>query len=126
MFPTAHTELVLHSATEGTNFFTRRVFDGSDADGASDISAFILPPRAAAQETGLSPELMKNPLVAMDSHPVHFAFFKINDEREQPDYEMDLSLLPNSIARHIKIDYGDLSVVGTLVSIESLPPQHCP
>ena len=125
LFPTAHTELVLRTATEGGKFFTSRVFDGSDEAGAGDISAFISPPRSVDQETGLSPELMKNPLVSADSWPVHLAFFKIDGEKEQPDYEMDLSLLPNSIARYIKIDYGDFSMIGTLVGVESFTAQKC-
>ena len=125
MFPTAHTEYVLSSAADGQKFFTRRVFDGSDTDGASDISAFIAPLRPTDQEDGLSVELKKNQLVAADAWPVHLAFFKINDEKEQPDYEMDLGLLPNSIARHIRINYSDFSIIGTLVGVESIATQNC-
>jgi len=126
LFPSAHTELVLRSAAESQKFFTRRVFDGSDEDGSSDISAFIMPQRALAQEAGLDSKLKENPLLADAAWPVHMAFFAIGSETGEPDYEMDLALLPNGVARHMKIDYGDFSVTGNLEDIEALPAQKCP
>ncbi|MDR3425430.1 MAG: cell envelope integrity EipB family protein [Alphaproteobacteria bacterium] len=126
LFPTAHTELILENAARGDKFFTRRVFDGSDADGASDISAFVLPPRAAAAEEGLDAKMKENPLVSGNAFPVHMAFFKIGGETGEPDYEMDLSLMPSGIARRMKIDYGDFSVTGNLQEVEALPAQNCP
>lgn len=125
LFPSAHTALILQKAAAGEKLFTRRVFDGSDEDGASDISAFILPQQAIAQETSLDPKLKQNPLLADAAWPVHMAFFKIGAENEEPDYEMDLNLMPNGVARHMKIDYGDFSVTGNLEDVQALPPQSC-
>jgi hypothetical protein len=126
LFPTAHTELILQRASLGDKFFSRRVFDGSDESGSSDISAFISGPRALAQEASLSAQLKKNALLAEAAWPVHMAFFNIGTETGVPDYEMDLTLLPNGIARYMKIDYGDFSVNGNLEDLEALPPQKCP
>ena len=53
------------------------------------------------------------------------AFFKVGADTEEPDYEMDLTLEPNGIARHMKIDYGDFSVTGNLEDLEALPAQSC-
>jgi hypothetical protein len=126
LFPSAHTELILHEAATGENFFSRRVFDGSDESGASDISAFILPHRPVVKEFALKAKLKKNPLLADPEWPVHLAFFKIGTETGEPDYEMDIGLLKNGIARYLKIDYGDFSVTGNLEEIEALKPQNCP
>jgi hypothetical protein len=130
LFPSAHTELILQNAvkmqTGGDKLFTRRVFDGSDETGSSDVSAFIMPQRSIEQEPGIDSKLQNNPLLADAAWPVHLAFFNIGTEIGEPDYEMDLTLLPNGIARHMKIDYGDFSVIGNLSDIESLPAQNCP
>jgi hypothetical protein len=130
LFPSAHTELILQKAAKiqggGEKLFTRRVFDGSDEDGSSDISAFIMPERPLAQETGLDKKAKESMLLADAAWPVHMAFFGTGSETGEPDYEMDLTLLPNGIARHMKIDYGDFSVIGTLADVESLPTQSCP
>ena len=126
MFPTAHTAYILDQASRGEKFFSRRVFDGSDEDGASDISAFILSEKAAAKEPPVAKKLKKNPLLEGAAWPVHLAFFKEGSETGEPDYEMDLNLLPNGIARHMRIDYGDFSVTGKLEEVEPLKTQSCP
>ncbi len=125
LFPSAHTALILQNAMRGEKFFSRRVFDGSDEDGSSDISAFITPQRSVALDTSLDDKMKQNPLLADAAWPVHMAFFNAGTETGEPDYEMDLTLLPNGIARHMKIDYSDFSVTGTLQDLEALPPQHC-
>jgi hypothetical protein len=125
LFPSAHTELILQKAMQGEKLFTRRVFDGSDEDGSSDISAFILPQQANALEAADAIKLKDNPLLTGPAWPVHMAFFKIGTETGEPDYEMDLNLMSNGVARHMKIDYGDFSVIGKLEEAEALPAQGC-
>lgn len=126
MFPSAHTTLILQQAAQNEKLFSRRVFDGADSDGSSDISAFILPARALATQTGLSDKLKISPLLAGSAYPVRMAFYKPESEAASPDYEMDLDLLPNGVARHMKIDYGDFAVAGTLEDIELLASPSCP
>jgi hypothetical protein len=125
LFPTAHTELILRKAAVNDNFFSRRVFDGSDEDGSSDISAFISPQRPDAKDSGKT-EAKKNPLLADPAWPVHMAFFKIGTETGEPDYEMDMNLVPNGVVKTMKIDYGDFSVIGTLEEAQALHSANCP
>jgi hypothetical protein len=126
LFPSAHTKLILQEAAKGEKFFSRHVFDGSDEDGSSDISAFILPPRALGKEPELKGKGKKNPLLTEAAWPVHLAFFKIKTETGEPDYEMDMNLLPNGVAQHMKIDYGDFAVTGNLEEAQALQTQKCP
>lgn len=121
LFPSAHTELILEKAMTGEKIFSRRVFDGSDDDGSDDVSVFINPPEAHWQETDLNAKLKSNPLLAGPAWPVRMAFFKINTETGEPDYEMNLNLLSNGIAQKMMIDYGDFSVTGTLTDVEPMP-----
>lgn len=125
MFPSAHTALILAQAAKGEKFFSRHIFDGSDAEGSSDISAFVLPQRATATDAALDDKMKDNPLLSEAAWPVHMAFFKTGSETGEPDYEMDLNLLDNGVARHMKIDYGDFSVTGNLEEVQALPPQNC-
>ena len=125
LFPSAHTTLILQKAAASEKLFTKRVFDGSDEAGSSDISAFVLPQQATSVETSLDPKLKDNPLLAAPAWPVHMAFFPISGETGEPDYEMDLTLEPNGVARHMKIDYSDFSVTGNLEGLEALPAQSC-
>ena len=53
------------------------------------------------------------------------AFFKIDTETGEPDYEMNLNLLSNGVAQKMLIDYGDFSVTGTLTDIEPIPAAGC-
>lgn len=125
LFPSAHTKLILEKAMAGDKIFSRRVFDGSDEDGSDDVSVFINPSEAHWQETDLSPKLKSNPLLAQPAWPVRMAFFKIDTETGEPDYEMNLNLLANGVAQKMMIDYGDFSVTGTLTDIEPMPSAGC-
>jgi hypothetical protein len=125
MFPSAHTKLVLEKALTNERFFTRRVFDGSDEDGEADISAFIGRPAKAFKPDDLDKD--SNDVFLLDARawPVRLAFFKPETETGEPDYEMDLVLQENGIARSMTIDYGGFSVAGALSKLESLPASEC-
>ncbi len=122
IFPSRHTELLIQKAEAGEKLFTRRVFDGSDEDGQDDISAFIGAENANMQTADLDPKLKNSPLLAQPSWPIRMAFFKTDTDTGEPDYEMNLTLLANGVARDMRLDYGDFSVSGTLTDIEPLPP----
>ena len=125
VFPSTHTLQLLQKANAGENLFTRRVFDGSDDVGSDDVSAFIHPQNAERQTTGMTEKIMDSPLLAQPYWPVRMAFFKLDTETGEPDYEMNINLLNNGIARTMKIDYGDFSVTGTLTDIQALPSSGC-
>ena len=121
LFPSAHTKLILEKAMAGEKLFTRRVFDGSDEDGQADVSAFIGERRENPQAAEANASLRDNPLLAQPAWPVRLAFFKPDTETGESDYEMDLVLLANGVARSMLIDYGEFAVSGTLSSLEALP-----
>lgn len=128
VFPTGHTELIVRNALAGENFFTRRVFDGSDTIGFADVSAFIGPEvQNVGQEEGALPkDVASNPLLKTRAWPVRMAFFDPEEPSGVPDYEMDIILQENGVARSIRIDYGDFSVKGVLTKIDSSVSPLCP
>lgn len=125
LFPSAHTKLILQKAAANEKLFTRRVFDGSDEEGSNDVSVFINASTAKLQEADINSKLKNNPLLSVPSWPVRMAFFKIETETGEPDYEMNLNLLANGIARTMQIEYGDFSVIGTLTEVEAIPSPGC-
>jgi hypothetical protein len=125
LFPSAHTMMILEKAASGERLFTRRVFDGSDEEGQADVSAFIGPRQDQTPGADANPVLKDNPLVIRPVWPVRLAFYKPDTETGEPDYEMNLELQANGIARSMRIDYGDFSVSGVLGSLEALPSSGC-
>jgi len=126
LFPSAHTKMVLEKAAAGNDkFFSRRVFDGSDEKGQSDISVFIGGRNERSLGSEVSPDLRDNPLLASSFWPVRLAFFDIDSETGEPDYEMNMVLQENGIARSLLLEYKTFSISGVLKSIEALPAPDC-
>lgn len=119
MFPTAHTLAILDHAERNEPFFARTIFDGSDAEGPTEVSTVAGKP-GAPKESG------KDPLLKVEkSWPVRMAFFPLQSDSAQPEYEMSLRLLENGIAESMQIDYGDFTVNAVLEKIEALPKSGC-
>jgi hypothetical protein len=121
LFPTAHTLALLRAARANERFLAHVVFDGSDAEGPSEISAAIgaaTRPRTSLQGPG-------GDLLNGTMYPVRMAFFPIASGNPEPQYEMTLWLLENGVAEQILIDYGDFRVQGTLRELEALPAPRC-
>ena len=119
MFPTAHTLAILDHAERNEPFFTRTIFDGSDAEGPTEVST-------VAGKPGAPKESAKDPLLKVQkSWPVRMAFFPLQSDSAQPEYEMSLRLLENGIAESMQIDYGDFTVNAVLEKIEALPKSGC-
>lgn len=119
MFPTAHTLAVLDHASAGDTFFNRIVFDGADAEGATEVSTVI---GAAIQTKDDAAEpLLKD----KKAWPVRMAFFPLKSDSAQPEYEMSLRLLQNGVAESMQIDYGDFTVNAILEKVEPLPKSGC-
>jgi hypothetical protein len=126
LFPSAHTAAIIEKAKAGEKMFTKRVFDGSDEDGAADISAFIGDKIGAYEPKDPNAKLAKdNALLQAHAWPVRLAFYKPQTETGEPDYEMDLVLQENGVARSMHMDYGDFTVTGELESLEAAASSGC-
>ena len=119
MFPTAHTLGILQHAKAGDRFFNAMVFDGADAEGSTEVNAFIGPAGSADGTQG--GELTKG----KKGWPVRMAFFPLHSDSAQPEYEMSLRLLQNGIAESMQIDYGDFTIKAILETLQALPKSGC-
>jgi len=118
MFPTAHTMHLLEMPGNGEPFFARPVFDGSEAEGATPISAVVGKAKPIDAD-----DFKAGNLVRKAAFPVHLAFFPTAEQEYLPDYETTMMLQDNGVVRSMLIDYGDFKVD---VKLESLEPTAKP
>ncbi len=119
MFPTSHTLGILQHAKAGDRFFNATVFDGADAEGSTEVNAFIGP--AGNADGAQGGDLTKG----KKGWPVRMAFFPLHSDSAQPEYEMSLRLLQNGIAESMQIDYGDFTIKAILETLQALPKSGC-
>lgn len=126
LFPTAHTIAMLNAAEHGDKLFNALMFDGTDTEGLSEISAVISKARPVQSElarTGWTADKKA------EGFPIRMAFFSTSSDDGQPesapDYEMDTAMLPNGVSEYLLIDYGDFKMRGTLEKVELLPAPKC-
>ena len=120
LFPSAHTILLIDKARAGEKFLTRLVFDGAADENAVQVSAVIgakVPPEPAPNKFGA--------LVARPGWRIRLAFFPVDPNAEEPDYELGMRLLDNGVSRDMVIDYGDYSIHAQLDDIEPLSKPRC-
>lgn len=133
LFPTAHTMKLLQQAKSGKKFFTARIFDGSDSDGAVDITSFIsdknLPPDSIAKKSEsykpVAGGTFDQSLIAVPSWKVRMAFFPIKNKEATSDYELSMVFHENGIIGDMVIEYADFSVSQKLVALERIAPPNC-
>lgn len=124
LFPAADTRFLIARAEAGDRFVGRRVFDGSDLDSASEVTAVIGPKLApgAGGDEGKQPRAT---LLDRPSWRIRLAFFSSDPAAVTPDYEESVRLLDNGVLQDMVLDYGDYSIHAKLEQIEALPRPHC-
>ncbi len=118
VFPTEHTEILIERALAGERLFARTVFDGTTDFGPMLINAFI------GGSLQVSPEA-EEPLTNVRGWRMRLAFFPLDRGTESPEYEVELELQENGIARSVELDYGDFTIRGVLAHLETLPKPGC-
>lgn len=121
MFPTAHTAMLISNALHGGGALqVRPVFDGSEVEGASPVSAIIGRGQPLAGNA-IADAALRRP----QSFPVHLAFFARDVQQATPDYDTMMLLLDNGVIQSMLIDYGDFTVRAELQTLQALPRPQC-
>ncbi|MEQ8396864.1 DUF1849 family protein [Thalassobaculum sp.] len=118
LMPSEHTLRLIDEAKKGKKFFQATVFDGSEVEPGSLVSAVIGSPKS-------TPAAIDHPALAGSYWPVRLAFFKPGQTESAPDFEMSVDLLENGIARRMLLDYGDFRVAMTLERLEVIDRKGC-
>ncbi len=64
-------------------------------------------------------------LAELVSWPVSIGYFEPKMGDLTPSYQIDFRLYANGVSRELLIDYGDVSIHGTLTSLEYLKAEAC-
>jgi hypothetical protein len=120
LFPTAHTFVLLKKAKAGVKFERRLVFDGSEVEGPSTMTAFLLPKRTAPP--GGHP---KSLIVPQPVWPMNIAVFSEKGKVQEPEFEMTIYLQANGVVPEMTMDYGDFVVRATLKLFEVMKKPDC-
>ena len=129
IFPVQHTIRLIGAAIRGEHAMAVNLFDGSDkGQKASFTNSIIgrLRPAQASPDTAAVKNAER--LNALRSWPVNIAYYATESAKAEgtPEHEMSFTVYENGVVSKLAIDYGSLSVKGTLAEIEFYPPAKCP
>jgi hypothetical protein len=116
LFPTEHMAKLIAAAQGGSMRLSRVMFDGATLDGPLEVNAIIGSPVKPAGGDRLTDRA---------SWSVRMAFFPIQSQQAEPDYEVEVRLSDNGVSNRLLLDYGDFTVNAVLEKIEPLPKPKC-
>ncbi len=115
IFPTRHIESVLASARAGERLVNHAVFDGSDFDAVTEVSAVIGQPLGDGSAEG-----------ERQRWPVSMAYYDPAERGEDlPEFEAAFVLDDGGVLRELVLDYGDFRLSAKLENLEQFPPPEC-
>jgi hypothetical protein len=128
VFPVQHTIRLLGAALRGEHAMAVNLFDGSDkGQKASFTNSIIGGLRPAAKSPEVAAVKNAERLNALRSWPVNIAYYNSDSAKAEgiPEHEMAFTVYENGVVSKLAIDYGSLSVKGTLAEIEFYPAPKC-
>jgi hypothetical protein len=126
LFPTGHSLALLRHMAAGDETFLATVFDGSDDNGAIEVSAALAHQgQPAASVTKLSSALSGGPV-----YRLNLAFFPLpgsptSGDEATPEQEQMASMHANGVIDELTLDYGSFKVDAALKKLEPLPDPGC-
>ena len=118
LFPTWHTRELMEVAEKGGKQLHRVVFDGADAQGAFDVNA-VIGHAHPAPVPALFPQL------GSPSWSVRMAFFPLDSDDAEPDFEMAVDYHLNGVAQSMLQNFKGFSLASHLDKLESSPHPVC-
>lgn len=126
LFPTQHTMNVIRNALAGKKFIRGTVFDGSDTDGAYQVSGLVLKPISEPERKRIWPRGVDTDLARRPGWRTQVAIFPmVNKQESSSEYEMDMNLLENGIVTDMNIKYADFAITQTLKALSAHDRPQC-
>ena len=123
IFPIAHTLKILESIQKNENIFAATLFDGSDTDGPVEVNTFIGPEFDTSQIV-LSNEI-DQVLLDTKARKLRLAFFPLESDAAEAEYEMDLVFHDNGVISAMEIEYDQFTIEQKLIALEPVN-RTCP
>ena len=128
LFPVQHTIRLLAAALRGEHMMSADLYDGSDKGQKEFFTNTVIGElRPAAAASDLEPIKNVERLAGLKSWPVTIAYYGAGSTKADglPEHQMSFLLYENGVARKLGLDYGSLTVKGTLAGIEFYEPAKC-
>ncbi len=125
MFPLGHTAWLIDRAMAGDRQVSRVVFDGADGEGPQLVSAFIGEKQKPGTRISEAQATALGPLVARPGWNIRMAFYELDSQQSEPDYEVEILQLDNGITPKLTLDYQDFTVILTQEKLEEIPQPVC-
>ena len=126
VFPTEHVRRIIAAAREDKSIIELPVYDGSEkGQKVYETTAIIGKQIAPGADQNLEAVAKEKGLAELVSWPVSIGYFEPKTGDLTPSYQIDFRLYANGVSRELLIDYGDVSIHGTLTSLEYLKAEAC-
>jgi hypothetical protein len=127
LFPTQHSLALIDAAQSGQSMLQAQLYDGSEkGQKVYETTAIIGKEIAPGADKNLEVVAKEKGLAELESWPVSIGYFEPKLGDLTPSYQIDFRLYANGVSRELLIDYGDVSIHGTLTSLEYLKAEACP
>jgi len=126
VFPFEHTLVLLNAAERGDRRAFNHYFDGSQPEISPLASNALILGKPRDGADGQFAQFGE--LTARKWWPIRLAMFNgraSHGGEEQPEFEMTQNLQDNGIVRSFEFDYGDFSLVASMVELEELDAPRC-
>jgi hypothetical protein len=123
LFPFEHTLWVIAAGERGAVQESSSYFDGSQPEISPMVASLLILGGVRAPEEGSGTNLG-----AVTEHKwwtVRLAMFANTKSETEPEFEMTQDVQDNGVVRRFVFDYGDFTMVASLVRIEELERAQC-
>ena len=125
LFPLSHTSWLIKQALAGERQVTNTVFDGADAEGAQQVTAFIGPKMKYGEHITKEQLEVLGPLSQRPGWNIRMGFYELDSQNSEPDYEVEILQLDNGIVPSLILDYQDFTVILNQERLEEIPLLDC-
>jgi hypothetical protein len=123
LFPFEHTLAVIAAGEKGTVQESAPYFDGSQPELSPMTASMLILGGARAADKGAGADL--GAIMGRKWWSVRLAMFANATAESEPEFEMTQDLQDNGVVRRFVFDYGDFTMVASLVRIEELDRAQC-
>lgn len=123
LFPFEHTLSVIAAGERGTVQESSFYFDGSQPEISPMVASTLIVGGAHTGDEGTGAGL--GPVMDHKWWSVRMAMFANSETQTEPEFEMTQEVQDNGVVRRFIFDYGDFSMVASLVRIEELERAQC-
>lgn len=123
LFPFEHTLALIAIAEDGKITDSSHYFDGSQPELSPMLASMLILGGSRPAEQGAGADLG-----AVTQHKwwsVRMAMFPQAESQTEPEFEMTQDVQDNGVVRRFVFDYGDFTMVASLVRIEELERANC-